>query len=56
VTLCNIAVLRDARGKPHIECAPELEAWLKDHGIGARHVSLSDEGNLVLAYVILERT
>lgn len=54
VTLRNIAVLRDAQGKPHIECAPELGIWLKDHGISAHHVSLSDEGNLVLAYVILE--
>lgn len=54
VTLRNIAVLRDAQGKPHIECAPELVAWLADRGIGAHHVSLSDEGDLVLAYVILE--
>lgn len=55
VTLRNIAVLRDAQGKPHIECAPELAAWLADRGITAHHVSLSDEGDLVLAYVILER-
>lgn len=54
VTLRNIAVLRDAQGKPHVECAPELVAWLADRGIGAHHVSLSDEGDLVLAYVILE--
>lgn len=55
VTLRNIAVLRDAQGKPHIECAPELATWLADRGITAHHVSLSDEGDLVLAYVILER-
>lgn len=54
VTLRNIAVLRDAHGKPHIECAPELAAWLVARGITAHHVSLSDEGDLVLAYVILE--
>ena len=28
VTLHNIAVLRDAQGKPVIECAPELADWL----------------------------
>lgn len=56
VTLRNLAVLRDARGKPHVECAPELAAWLADHGVTAHHVSLSDEGDLVLAYVILERS
>jgi len=54
VTLHNIAVLRDALGKPHIECAPELAAWLAAHGVTAHHVSLSDEGDLVLAFVILE--
>ncbi len=56
VTLRNIAVLRDVRGKPHIECAPELAAWLAARGVTAHHVSLSDEGDLVLAYVILETT
>ncbi|MDO9466152.1 MAG: holo-ACP synthase [Thiobacillus sp.] len=54
ITLRNIAVLRDAHGKPHFECAPELAAWLVNRGITAHHVSLSDEGDLVLAYVILE--
>ena len=54
VMLRNIAVLRDARGKPHVECAPELAAWLAERGVTAHHVSLSDEGDLVLAYVILE--
>jgi holo-[acyl-carrier protein] synthase len=56
VTLRNIAVLRDARGKPYVECAPELAAWLAERGVTAHHVSLSDEGDLVLAYVILETT
>ena len=56
VMLRNIAVLRDTRGKPHIECAPELAAWLASRGVTAHHVSLSDEGDLVLAYVILEKT
>lgn len=55
MTLHNIAVLRDALGKPHIECAHELAVWLAARGINAHHVSLSDEGDLVLAYVILER-
>jgi holo-[acyl-carrier protein] synthase len=54
VTLRNIAVLRDALGKPHFECAPELVAWLVDRRITAHHVSLSDEGDHILAYVILE--
>ena len=56
VTLRNIAVLRDPQGKPYLQCAPELDAWLATRGVTAHHVSLSDEGNLVLAYVILEAT
>lgn len=56
VTLRNIAVLRDALGKPSLECAPELNAWLGTIGACAHHVSLSDEGDFVLAFVILETT
>lgn len=56
VSLHNIAVLRDAQGKPFLQCAPELDAWLAARGINAHHVSLSDESDLVLAYVILETT
>ena len=54
VTLRNIAVLRDVQGKPFLQCAPELDAWLAARGVTAHHVSLSDESDLVLAYVILE--
>jgi holo-[acyl-carrier protein] synthase len=56
LTLRNLAVLRDALGKPHIECAPELAAWLVSRGVTGHHVSLSDEGDLVLAFVVLETT
>lgn len=55
VTLHNIAVLRDALGKPHIQCAPELADWLAARGVAGHHVSLSDEGDLVLAFVVLEQ-
>ncbi|MDP2028010.1 MAG: holo-ACP synthase [Thiobacillus sp.] len=56
VSLRNIAVLRDALGKPHIQCAPELTAWLAARGVAGHHVSLSDEGDLVLAFVVLEQS
>ncbi|MBT9566981.1 MAG: holo-ACP synthase [Thiobacillus sp.] len=56
VSLRNIAVLRDAQGKPHFECAPELLRWLATRGITAHHVSLSDEGDMVLAFVVLEQS
>ena len=54
VTLRNIAVLRDPHGRPHFELAPSLAAWLDARGIRRHHVSLSDEGDLVLAFAIVE--
>jgi holo-[acyl-carrier protein] synthase len=54
VTLRNIAVLRDPRGRPHFELAPSLAAWMDARGIHGHHVSLSDEGDLVLAFAIVE--
>ena len=56
VTLRNIAVLRDPRGKPYLQCAPDLAEWLAARHVTAHHVSLSDEGDLVLAFVVLEQT
>ncbi len=56
VSLRNIAVLRDPHGKPWIACATELNVWLQERGIAAHHVSLSDEGDLVLAFVVLEQS
>jgi holo-[acyl-carrier protein] synthase len=56
VSLRNIAVLRDPRGKPFLQCAPELADWLTARGVTTHHVSLSDEGDLVLAFVVLEQS
>lgn len=54
VSLRNIAVLRDALGKPHFEFAPALKTWMQARGIGMHHLSLSDEGELTMAFVIVE--
>ena len=54
VSLRNLAVLRDALGKPHIACAPALADWLAAKGVSAHHVSLTDEGDWVMAFVVLE--
>lgn len=56
VSLRNIAVLRDPCGKPFLQCAPELDDWLAARDVTAHHVSLSDEGDLVLAFVVLEQS
>lgn len=54
VTLRNIAVLRDPLGRPHYQLAPPLAAWLDERGIHGHHVSLSDEGDMVFAFAIVE--
>ena len=54
VSLRNIAVIRDALGKPYFELAPALFAWMQARGIGTSHLSLSDEGDLTLAFVVVE--
>jgi len=54
LTLHSLLLRRDALGKPYFECAPELAAWLAAYGTTAHHVSITDEGDLVQAFVILE--
>ncbi|MFA7270267.1 MAG: holo-ACP synthase [Sterolibacterium sp.] len=49
-----IAVVHDSLGKPAFEFAPELAAHLAERGLTA-HLSLSDEKDTVVAFVILEQ-
>ena len=54
VLLTAIAVIHDALGKPGFEYSPGLSAHLAELGLIA-HLSLSDEGDSALAFVILQR-
>lgn len=53
-SLPNIAVVHDARGKPAFDYAPELAALLAERGLLA-HLSISDEQEFAIAFVVLER-
>lgn len=53
-TLPNVRVVHDAAGRPGFEFAPELAAYLAERGIGRPHLSLSDETDYAVAFVILE--
>jgi holo-[acyl-carrier protein] synthase len=55
LTLTAVGVVHDALGRPDFACSPELAAWLKARGAGAIHLSLSDEQDTVVAFVIVER-
>lgn len=52
-TLHALAVGHDALGKPVLEYAPELAAHLAEKGLEG-HLSLSDEADYVIAFVVLE--
>ena len=50
-----INILRDSNGKPFCEFDDVLKKLLSDLGIIQSHVSLSDERDYAIAYVILEK-
>jgi holo-[acyl-carrier protein] synthase len=52
-TLPNIAVVHDALGKPAFEYAPALAKLITERGLTA-HLSISDEHNFAVAFVVLE--
>ncbi len=56
VSFHNIAVSHDALGRPLLQLSPTLQAFLKQQHIQQSHISISDEKNLALAYVVLEST
>ncbi|ASK28013.1 holo-ACP synthase [Neisseria chenwenguii] len=55
VVFRNIGIGHDALGRPEFYYAPALQNWLDEQGI--RHVSLSmsDEGDTVLAFAVAEK-
>jgi holo-[acyl-carrier protein] synthase len=54
MTLLSLQVLNDARGKPVAVPRKALEPWLRERGLVA-HVSISDELDSALAFVVVER-
>ena len=52
-TLPSIAVVHDVLGKPSFDYAPRLAQHLEERGLVA-HLSISDEKDFALAFVILE--
>lgn len=54
VLLSNIAVQHNQLGQPQFAFAPQLQDWLDAKGMAACHLSISDEVETVVAFVILE--
>ena len=55
VTLQNMSIVQDRRGKPGFEFHPRLQAMVDDEGIKGHHVTISDEKSLACACVVLEK-
>ncbi|MEI7613037.1 MAG: holo-ACP synthase [Betaproteobacteria bacterium] len=53
-TLPNIAVIHDSLGKPGFSYSAELAQYLAERGLVA-HLSISDEQEFALAFVVMER-
>ena len=53
-TLPNIEIVHDALGKPAFDYAPELARYLHERRLTA-HLSLSDESDYVVAFVVVEQ-
>ncbi|MGH8443647.1 MAG: holo-ACP synthase [Solimonas sp.] len=51
----EVGVIREANGRPVLIVDRKMKARIKALGVAATHVSLSDDGGFVCAYVILER-
>ncbi len=54
MTLLSLQILNDPRGKPYAVARKELAPYLAERGLRS-HVSLSDEVDSALAFVILEQ-
>ena len=54
VSLCRISVAHDGLGKPVLQFDSELRNYLAQLGINGHHLSISDERNMIVAFVVLE--
>ena len=56
VSLTNIHITHDALGKPGLDFAPALQVLVTERHIARCHLSISDEKELVAAFVVLEQS
>lgn len=53
--LSQIVVAHDARGRPLLEFSGRAAEFVREEGIGAAHLSVSDEDSHAIAFVTLVR-
>lgn len=54
VHLTSVGVGHNALGRPELFFSDELQSWLAARGVGRTHLSISDEREHALAFVVLE--
>jgi holo-[acyl-carrier protein] synthase len=54
VTFLRVGVTHDGLGKPILQFDGELRLYLAQLGIASHHLSISDERDMVVAFVVLE--
>lgn len=54
VSLSRISVAHDGLGKPVLQFDATLRNYLAQLGVSAHHLSISDERNMIVAFVVLE--
>jgi holo-[acyl-carrier protein] synthase len=54
VALQRIGVTHDGLGKPVLQFDETLRTYLAQMGINGHHVSISDERDFIVAFVVLE--
>lgn len=55
VLLTAIEIAHEPSGKPYFRFGPELDRYLADRGL-TPHLSLSDEGDQIIAFVVVEKS
>jgi len=56
VSLTRISVMHNGLGKPLLQFDELLHRYLAQLGIGAHHLSISDDSSSIVAFVVLEVT
>jgi holo-[acyl-carrier protein] synthase len=54
LSLNTIGVINDEHGKPSFESTAAVDAWLSQHAIVRTHLSISDEHEHAIAFVVFE--
>jgi holo-[acyl-carrier protein] synthase len=54
VMLTAISVIHDNLGRPGLSYSPELAAWMRVQGMGRVHLTISDERDYAVAFVVVE--